>query len=265
MGLGYWEELSFGKIAERWSAELADKPNGFTHDEILSELVADLWRGRFEDDAGKTCLTLPAVYEDDKTFNRRDLLTAFRSDVYPPQSVARWELVRDKVLWEELAAVPLGEYREVFRKAYLMSLHIPRRDFGQWCEKHPDELRPKFWRELAPPTTSTPANAGLTNKARAKGGSKTKRSTALQQAINLIGDILTHQDKKVTLGQLTGWLDENSSPELPFSFDPPISGCNDIYRDGQKLVWQDSDGKPCGMSLRSLEPYLKEAKHRSSK
>ena len=91
MGLGFWDYLSFGEIAHRWASEQVGKPNGFTSEEILQELVSATWRGEFEDNAGTSRLALQAEdqslwqletengNEEIWRINRRDLLTAMRN------------------------------------------------------------------------------------------------------------------------------------------------------------------------------------------
>ena len=46
----------------------------------------------------------------------------------------------------------------------------------------------------------------------------------------------------------------------PYSFDHPIPDCDELYIDGDKLIYTDSSGKSQSLSLRSLERYLKDAK-----
>ena len=85
-----------------------------------------------------------------------------------------------------------------------------------------------------------------------------KYHTGLQSAINTIVPKLS----KATIGGLKQYLRERGAeshllPMRPLELDIP--NCDEIYLDGQKLVWTDREGRECTRSLRSIERYLNRA------
>lgn len=161
--------LEFGQIAALWSQE----HGGRTRDETLQLLISAVWLRDFEDASGKTCLTLESVGGLDKSFNRRDLLTAMRSlpaldhmaipaDAFTPDShtlpngpfAAPWPSVRDKVPWQKLAALGLDQYRGAYPEphhdhhldTWLEPLSISKDDFWDWCSQRKLDP-PEFWFE----------------------------------------------------------------------------------------------------------------------
>ena len=77
--------LQFQQIAAEWSEERG----GLSRDESLQRLLAAVWLGDFEDDAGASCLTLETfdTFEfDGNSLNRRELLTALKG--------YSWETIR---------------------------------------------------------------------------------------------------------------------------------------------------------------------------
>lgn len=118
--------------------------------------------------------------------------------------------------------------------------------------------------------TGSKAEVGLTNEARARGGSKSKYHVGLQQAINRVGEDLAHRGEKLTQKPFTARIiknttgrhgtDESTIEDDRYSFDPPIPDCDWLYIDGRKLVWRDHEGLEQERSLRSLTLYFKRAK-----
>jgi hypothetical protein len=103
-----------------------------------------------------------------------------------------------------------------------------------------------------------------------RGAKRSKYNASLQDAINLIEQELKGQDKSMTAGNLRDWLADkkavSSRPSVswePWSFEPPISNCDELYIDGAKLVWTDRDGREQDITLRSLEPYFRRACNRT--
>ena len=121
----------------------------------------------------------------------------------------------------------------------------------------------------------------LTKAHAKKGGLRTKYNLGLQDAINRIADDIVHsKNPAIDVGTLKDWIREqterNRDPEIvdglgkmsgirrtPYTFDPPIPDCDEIYIDGKKLVWRDREGRERHCSLRSLDPYVRRARARS--
>ena len=169
--------LEFQQIAKEWVAE-DGRPGS---DAYLKELVASVWLGDFEDDAGRSCLFLNARPKA-RRFNRRELLSALRRDEsralnfvqipagafipdthdfavlnkrrgaklwdniesWDSQMAGPWESVRDTVPWSRLAALWLSHYSPHFVETYLKRLCISKGDFRRWCRRHNFDL-PEFW------------------------------------------------------------------------------------------------------------------------
>ena len=194
--------LQFQEIVRLWSYEPGQPARG----EILERLLAAVWLGNFEDDAGVTCLTLDAVAEDDTSFNRRLLLTALRSSeetlrnieipagAYIPDShygaainrakrarlpsglkrwadkmAKPWASERDRVPWQKLAALRLDQYRPAFLETYIEPLCISKGDFQAWCSRHGTDP-PEFWVAEAEGTQrrSKPNGKAKTSKRRGR-------------------------------------------------------------------------------------------------
>lgn len=101
-----------------------------------------------------------------------------------------------------------------------------------------------------------------------RGAKRSKYNAALQDAINRIEQDLKGQGKRMTTGNLRGWLaDKNAVSNRPlvpwerWSFEPPIPNCDELFIDGPKLVWKDRDGREQDITLRSLEPYFRHARN----
>ena len=105
-----------------------------------------------------------------------------------------------------------------------------------------------------------PVPPGLTASARRKGGEKAKYNHGLQDAVGLIVKDLGRTGTKPILSTIEQWLGRCSSHELPYSFEPPLPDCDELYIDGKKLVWKDRHGREQDIALRSLERYIKRAK-----
>ena len=100
---------------------------------------------------------------------------------------------------------------------------------------------------------------GLNQNARRKGGKRRKYNQALQDAIARLRQQIGDDGKTMTLPTLKDWFRQNASYEEPFSFEPPIPNCDELYIDGEKLVWTDRDGRERALGLRSLERYIRRA------
>lgn len=100
---------------------------------------------------------------------------------------------------------------------------------------------------------------GLNQNARRKGGKRPKYNKALQEVIGLVRQQLIDDGEKPTLSTLTDWFRQNASAGNPYSFEPPIPDCDDLYVDGEYLVWKDRTGRDTELKLRSLDRYLRRA------
>ena len=214
------ESLEFRQIADLWSQE----GEGPTRDETLQRLISAVWLGNFEDGSGKTCLTLDSVGETDKSFNRRELLTAMKSlpalehlgvpegafipdthylaaqnkrrgaklwpniESWDSQMAGPWELVRDEVPWQRLAALRLDQYTPEKREPYLERLSISKGDFRRWCSQRKLDL-PEFWFEgdaqPASPPDGEPRPAK--RRGRPKGSGMINDSKPLEKMRELTG------------------------------------------------------------------------------
>ena len=111
---------------------------------------------------------------------------------------------------------------------------------------------PQDWHEIVA------SGDGLTRSTRSKGGKQRKYNQGLQEAINRIRE---NVGPNLTLGTLKDWFRNNLNSDEPYSFDPPIPNCYDLYIDGSKLVWKDREDREQDMSLKSLERYVRRANH----
>ena len=100
-----------------------------------------------------------------------------------------------------------------------------------------------------------------------RGGSQPKYQGGLQEAVNRIVSDLRDDEIRATLGAFRRWFEQRGAivqlPIVnwkPWSFDPPIPSCDDLYIDGQKLVWKDRDGHERDRSLRTMESYIARAR-----
>jgi hypothetical protein len=128
-----------------------------------------------------------------------------------------------------------------------------------WCERQESALFfPRGWRWI---------ESRLPSKEDAlRGAKRSKYNASLQDAINRIAQDLKGQGKRITTGNLRDWLADKNVvsnrplvPWEPWSFEPPIPNCDELFIDGPKLVWKDRDGREQDITLRSLEPYFRRA------
>ena len=114
----------------------------------------------------------------------------------------------------------------------------------------------EYWPKAMEPTGKD--GSGLTASARSKGGSQSRRNPWLQDALGRIVVMLEGAGTPATFPAVWEWLEENSTPEAPYEFDPPISGCDYLYVDGDELSFKDQDGTVTILRRRSLERYMPE-------
>lgn len=144
-------------------------------------------------------------------------------------------------------------------------LTISRRDFLRWQEEHGHEPL-AYWSDAGVPqeghigeASALAKGRGLTNDDCREGGKRRKYNRALQEAINRVHQKVGGDRKTLTLSALKNWFDTNSSDDEPYSFEPPIPDCDDLYIDGQKLVWTNRRGRESDLTLRSVERYVRRA------
>lgn len=135
----------------------------------------------------------------------------------------------------------------------------PRFELFPLFSSSPDHFERHEVSRLARPDQTPPDK----NRA-AQGGRDPKYNTALQKAINQIAVCLRQGGNPITPAHIKEWFKERnatSSPSgEPFSFEPPLPNCDELYIDGPKLVWKDRHGQENDMAFRSLERYLVRAK-----
>ena len=108
-----------------------------------------------------------------------------------------------------------------------------------------------------------PAPKCLTSTARSKGGQKSRRNPWLQEAITRIVDMLETDETRTSLPAVWDWLCENAPPGGAYAFEPPISGCDLLYVEGDKLSFADQEGNRQTLARRSLERYIRKSKYAS--
>ncbi len=104
------------------------------------------------------------------------------------------------------------------------------------------------------PVLATPADAGR------EGGRQPKHNQGLQEAVNELVSRLKQAGILPTAKTLLDYVRENASPKLGEGLQLDTSHCDDIYVDGNKLVWKDGDGTEQWITQRSLDPYVKRAR-----
>ena len=169
--------LTFDKIADEWSREVASTPGALGRDDILLELIRAVWRGEFEDDCEpgepKSRLTYQhkAKWDRDAYLkgdmrltkpppltpcNRRMLLAAMppiagvplppTSELWPEDGLESfpWKKLKPSIPFDALAALSLDKYEGSYRRIWLELLTISQDDFGRWCDES-RHARPAFW------------------------------------------------------------------------------------------------------------------------
>ena len=136
---------------------------------------------------------------------------------------------------------------------YWHDLRFEREDvLREW----PDPLVVEPAEAVAGDTEAAPGR--LTRGARSKGGSRSRRNPWLQEALERIIVMLEEAGTPATFPAVWGWLGKNTTPNSPYEFDPPVSGCDYLYVDGDELSFRDQDGKVTTLKRRSLERYMPE-------
>ncbi len=132
------------------------------------------------------------------------------------------------------------------------------------CVTPPEPEQPAPASSADAPEEMQPEPHLLTDDEREKGGKRSKINEALQQALNRIAADLSGQGKRITRGLLRDWVTEKTPRDEfggfePYSFDPLIPNCDDLYIDGSKLVWKDREGREQDNKLKNLDRYIKRA------
>ncbi len=172
MGIGFWDHLTFGEVATRWTADAAE----FSRSEILQELWTSMVRGDFERDDGTSLVGLSLPGDDDPSreawqfFGRREILEALGAPYrYKTQdgdiavkiegvvtlkggvefSTAvlelPWSEAKERVPWPAIAEVPIERYDSDFVRAYIEALRVSFEVFSHWCHSR-QQKPPGFWR-----------------------------------------------------------------------------------------------------------------------
>ena len=97
-----------------------------------------------------------------------------------------------------------------------------------------------------------------------EGGRASRVNSALQDAITrIVQDLRSKGIPKPTLGELKHWLADRKAVTkprpgypVPYSFESSISNCDELYIDGDRLVWTDRAGKEQSITFSSLRRYL---------
>ena len=132
------------------------------------------------------------------------------------------------------------------------------------CVTPPEPEQPAPASSADAPEEMQPESHILTDHEREKGGKRSKINEALQQALNRIAADLSEQGKRITRGFLRDWVTEKTpqnefGESEPYSFDPLISNCDDLYIDGSKLVWKDRESREHDNNLKNLDRYIERA------
>ena len=131
---------------------------------VLQKLVCALWRGEFEDSNGESSIVLPTsegtmyphdgspvptdghgnlTIKKDMEWSRRLMLSVLdvkvpirvpkKSDLVPPNGEPLpWKKLEPQADLEILESLNLDNYSEMYKKAYLQPLVMPKRDFLRW-------------------------------------------------------------------------------------------------------------------------------------
>ena len=110
--------------------------------------------------------------------------------------------------------------------------------------------------QLEKPSDKTPNQ--LDTQARSKGGRKRKYARGFQKFVDDVREQLVNQDKRLTLGTLEVWLQNNALPDEPY--ESGIDDCDLVYFEDNIISWTDKTGKSRHLKLRSLDPYIKRSK-----
>ncbi len=111
---------------------------------------------------------------------------------------------------------------------------------------------PQGWREATAP------GDGLNQRARSKGGKKSRWDTGLQAFIDWLHSEITADGTPFTLSTVKQWLENNAG-----EYDPRETGipdCDEVYFADGLVSWIDSQGAHKSRALRSLERYISRAK-----
>ena len=111
---------------------------------------------------------------------------------------------------------------------------------------------PQGWREAAAP------GDGLNQRARSKGGKKSRWDTGLQAFIDWLHSEITADGTPFTLSTIQRWM-ENNAPEYD-ALETDIPDCDDVYFADGKMSWTNSRSTHKSCALRTLEHYIRRIK-----
>ncbi len=111
---------------------------------------------------------------------------------------------------------------------------------------------PQGWREATAP------GDGLNQRARSKGGKKSRWDTGLQAFIDWLHSEITADGTPFTLSTVQQWLENNAGENDPRETDIP--DCDDVYFADGKMSWTNSRSTHKSCALRTLEHYIRRIK-----
>lgn len=275
------DRLTFRQVAREWAKEVGSKPGSFDEKKIFDTLVNAFLHGQFDDFEltierapkyvlGKRIQPPPMRVTRASFANIIVLapgsqisLPAKQADPNDP-SLPKYRPV-DSVPWEELAKQGPNAFDKHLREAWLEPLTIRKDNLARWADRQ-DYKQPRFWFGDVRGEAHMGFGGESARSAGKRGGSAGGFNKALQEAVNRISDKLAEHGKTPTLGKFCEWFKKNgaiagrdSAMGEPYSFEPFIADCDDLYLDDDKLVWKDQGGQERDIKLSSLRRYLNRA------
>lgn len=113
--------------------------------------------------------------------------------------------------------------------------------------------KPAFERRLSEVGVEIPHRWKCGDQPVPQSTNKRKYDSGLQEFVT---EILGRLERP-TRSQFTRYLGENASSDAPLE---GVPGCDDVYLDGECMVWIDRSGTQRSITFRSLEPYIRRAK-----
>lgn len=134
---------TFGQISDAWAQEKEGELWPLRRDGYLHKLLAPFWLGAFEDEAGRSFLTLDDHQGRAERTNRQLTYGVFpKADYWTPPAVRQAR--QGEPPWDALAAMKPREYDETWRRVFLERLTITKSDFRAWVLDAEGYL-PAFW------------------------------------------------------------------------------------------------------------------------
>ena len=253
---------TLSQIAKRWLAALEPDVRPMTSRDLARDLADKVLDGAFEFTDSETGAVVVETYTlegaelsaydaafqfeagiKDEADDRDAALAALAGKIrISPDGLERWRATEDFKVWAKVRGLPPFSFSS---------------------------------QPIDPQKQTAPSKRTILTKGHArKGGEQSKFNQGLQEAINRIDSDLRSVGKKLGPATFKAWItkktvfrpprDEGTTPDLiPYSFNPAIPNCDDLFIDAKKLVWTDRNGTEKILSLRSLEPYFQRAKART--